>query len=648
MSFATRRFALICLGVALLASALYLPGLPGAFLFDDIPNIVNNASIQIHSLSLSNLYAVLSAPQPSGSMRGLPTLSFALDYWRAGGVADPATFKTTNLLIHALTAFALAWLFRNLLLAARVPAQRAAWIAPALALAWAAHPIQVSSVLYAVQRLQTLGTLFLVSALLAYLKARQAQIDGRQARGSFLLAALFWALALNCKEDTVLLPAYTLALELTVLRFAAANARTTLYLRRGYLAAALLGVGAYALWVIPHYWSSAPYPGRDFNSAERLLTQARILCRYLWEILLPLPQHMPFHYDWIAPSRGLLQPWTTLPAIALIVALLALAWRLRHRLPLFALGIFLYFSGHFITSNVVGLELAYEHRNHFALIGAVLAAGSLLAEAARRLHLPTRTQAGLCVALLLALCGATALRAHTWRNAVSLAQAATQAAPNSPRAWLDLCVGYLQAGGGVQAPHNPYLNQAIAACEAGANASPETLNSLAVLVALKSLRGDVTPHDWARFQSRLRSARMSWDNARAPFVLSYYAGLGVAMDEARIRQALDLLLQRTEASPKRLIHVGYAVLDELKQPEQALPYFVRAIEATPPEDPLALNLAAELQDNGYVAIAEKIRLLAGERNRATRSRQPKAASNIDRSPSAESATRSIQPARPSQ
>ena len=29
--------------------------------------------------------------------------------------------------------------------------------------------------------------------------------------------------------------------------------------------------------------------------------------------LLP-PSHMPFFYDWLPSSRGLLQPWTTLPA----------------------------------------------------------------------------------------------------------------------------------------------------------------------------------------------------------------------------------------------------------------------------------------------------------------------------------------------
>src|SRR5690606_41111226 len=99
---------------------------------------------------------------------------------------------------------------------------------------------------------------------------------------------------------------------------------------------------------------------------------------------IPLPGHMPFHYDWIQPSRGLLRPWTTLPAIALLLALLAAAWRMRTRWPLFSLGVLLFFAAHAITRNVIGLVLAFEHCNQFAMIGAVLAVGALLA------HLGTR------------------------------------------------------------------------------------------------------------------------------------------------------------------------------------------------------------------------------------------------------------------
>src|SRR5690606_20760975 len=119
-----------------------------------------------------------------------------------------------------------------------------------------------------------------------------------------------------------------------------------------------------------------------FSSIERLLTQGRVLCMYLWQALLPLPSHLPFYYDWLQPSRSVLQPWTTLPAWLLLFALLGMAWRLRLRRPLFALGVLLFFCGHFVTSNVIALELAFEHRNHFPLVGIVLAVGDLLALAA--------------------------------------------------------------------------------------------------------------------------------------------------------------------------------------------------------------------------------------------------------------------------
>ena len=605
----TTRFMLASVLVALVAGLLFMPGLPGEFLFDDIPNIVNNPGIQLARLTPAAVMDVLSTPQPSGSMRGLPTLSFALDWWRAGGT-DPATFKTSNILIHALTACTLAWFFRSLLLVSGMLAERVTWIAPALVLAWAAHPLHVSAVLYVVQRLQTMGTLFLVLALLAYLQARRAQIEGRSGRTALLIAAMLWAAAMGCKEDSVLLPAYALAMELTVLRFAASDARLSAMLRHGYLAAVLACAALYMAWVIPHYWSWQAYPGRDFSTPERLLTQARVLCMYLWQIVLPLPGHMPFYYDWIQPSRGLLQPWTTLPAIALAIALLALAWRLRHRQPLFALGVFLFFAAHFIASNVIGLELAYEHRNHFALIGAVLAVGSVLMQLGAHLQLRPAALGGAIAVLLVALGSATVLRAHSWSSNVLLARAATAAAPGSPRAWIELCDSYFNAGGGVAARHNPHLDNAIDACTSGAASNPDTLNSLALLTVLKTIRGDATAQDWGRFQQRLRIARMSWDNTRAPLILTYYVGLGVRLDKQQVLEALATLVRRTDLNPSTLASIGESVMNDLDEPDLAIPYFVKAIAGAPPTDAFPQMLAAELREKGRPDLAEKIEHLA--------------------------------------
>lgn len=608
------RYSWIALLVAALAVLVFLPGLPGEFVLDDIPNIVNNHSIQIAQPSLAALYEVLATPQVSGTMRGLPTVTFALDYWRAGGVADPATFKVTSMAIHGLTAFVLAWFFRSLLLVAGLPERRVAWLAPLFALAWAVHPLQVSSVLYVVQRLQTMGTLFLVIALLAYLQARRAQIEGRSGRSGLLLCLLAWALALGCKEDSVLLPAYTLALELTVLRFAAADTRVAIGLRRGYLLAALGGVLFYLFWAVPHYWRWEAHALRDFSTLERLLTQPRVLCMYLWQIVVPLPGQMPFYYDWIQPSRSLIQPWTTLPALFVVAVLLCVAWAVRRSLPLFSLGVFLFFSAHFIASNVVALELAFEHRNHFALIGAVLAVGSLVELGCRRMQLRRAMLGLVCVIALGALAGATLLRAQAWSSAIGMLQAGTRAAPGSARAWVGLCDAYFMDGGGVT-PGNTRLDDAIGACAAGTENAPGSLNSPALLIVLKTIRGDVSEFDWELFQQRLRQVRMSGDNARAPLILAHYASQGVPVDKPRLLEALAVLDDRVNLKPGTLAFIGSVIMDDLAEPELALPYFEKVIQAIPPHDPFAVDLATDLRAMGKPELAVEVERIAAARLR---------------------------------
>lgn len=605
MPLARGRFFLIGLIVSVLAALAFIPGLPGGFIFDDVPNIENNAAIRMERLDADSFYTVIATPQMSGNMRTLPTLTFALDYWRAGG-ADPATFRTTNILIHAVTALVLAWFFRAVLLAAGTPPQRAQWAAAALALAWAVHPLQASAVLYAVQRLQTMGTLFLVLALLAYLKARDVQLARKQRRTWWMLTAFLWVLAMSCKEDTVLLPAYALALELTILGFRGADADATRRLRRGYAIATLAAVGAYLFLVVPYFWSTDGYGGeREFSTAERLLTQPRVLCLYLWQIIVPLPGSMPFYYDWLQPSRSLLHPWTTLPAIAALLALLGTAWIQRKRWPLFSLGTLLFFAAHAITSNVIGLELAFEHRNHFALIGAVLAIGSLLSSLCQRLAVP-RPAAVACAALALAgLASASTIRAHDWRSNLSHAQASALSAPASGRAWVSLCAEYLKAGGG-PVPGNPNLDRAIAACERGAAAAPGLLNSSAMLLALKSLRGDVDSQDWSRFQQRLQTVFMTRDNRRAVQVLMHYSRQGVDLDRQQILQAISTLAGRVQTTPFQLASYGYYIMDDMGQPDLAMPYFMLAVSGVSPDDPFLRRLGSELRQIGRPDLAARI------------------------------------------
>lgn len=606
MTFPHRGFLPATVLLALLAGLVFLPGLPGDFLLDDIPNVVQNAGLHLQSLDPSAVLQAAFGSQPGSMTRVVPMLTFALDYYRAGGL-DPGTFKATSIAIHVLTTLVMAWFLRDLLLVAGTNHVRARWVALALALAWALHPLQVSSVLYVVQRMQTLATLFVLLALWAYLKARQAQMEGRPGRTGWMLTGLLWVVALACKEDAVLVPAYLLALELTVLRFRAADAAFARKLQRGYLLATALGVAAYLLLFLPNFWSWETYPQRDFSSVERLLTEGRVLCMYLWQMVVPLPSHMPFFYDWLQPSRSLLAPWTTLPALLLLATLLVLTWRLRHRRPLFALGVLLFFAGHFITSNALSLELAFEHRNHFPMIGIVLAVGDLLMLAANRLKLRALPCAVACALLLAGLASATLYRAHAWGSGLTLAQTSTQLAPRSVRAWNFLCIEWYELGGGAKAD-NPYLDNAIAACSKAADLAPESVASLVNIIAFKSIQGTATATDWGRYLKRLRRVPLSDEHVNSMWTMIGMVREGIALDENGVLAAIDAICDRGTFPPPDDAAIGVFILGNTHQPDRAYPHFARAVQTT--EDPaFAKGLIDYVRKEGHPEWADQLQAM---------------------------------------
>lgn len=612
MTLQNRGFLLLSLLCAALACLPLLPGLPGGFVFDDVPNIVENSGVQLESLSPPAVLDAAFSNQPGGHTRILPTLTFALDFYRTNGF-DPATFKLTNIGIHALTTLALAWLLCELLLVAGTLPARARWIALALALAWAVHPLQVSSVLYVVQRMQTMATLFLVLALLSYLKARQAQIAGNSGRTAWMLTGLLWVLAIACKEDAALLPMYMLALELTVLRFRAHTSELSRKLKRGYMLLTIAGAAAYIFVFVPHYWSWDSHSARNFSSAERLLTQGRVLCMYLWEILLPLPSHMTFYYDWMQPSRGLLQPWTTVLSLGLLLALLRLAWHLRHRRPLFALGIFIFFAGHFITSNVITLELAFEHRNHFPLIGIVLAVGDLLVLAATRLSVRSMTSAASCTVLLVVLASTTAVRAHSWNSSLAVAQTSTKVAPTSARAWNSLCLTWFELGGGTK-HNNTNLSKAIAACGKAADVDKNSIVGLTNVIAFKTIQGTITAEDWDYYLNRLQQVPMTAENSSAIWVILNKVRDGMPVDGSRVFEAIEITNHRRPFRTIESAAIGYFIFGHTQQPNKAYPYFAHAVQSA--KDPaFSQSIIDDLRKEGRDDWANQLEVMASNKSK---------------------------------
>lgn len=398
----------------------YWPGLVGPFLFDDFPNIVqNNRLTAIQDLSVESVHSAISQLQPGPIGRPVSFISFAVNMALTG--LDPLPFKMTNLVIHLLNGVLLFLLVRTILNGVddspRSP--RITVIALLSTGAWLLHPLNLTSVLYVVQRMTELSAMFVFLALLLYSSARIRQIEGRW--GAALLmagiapAALF---ALFSKENGVLIVAYLVILELCIFRFRAHTSSTGRLLKRVYWVLAAIGtpIGLYIL-----YRYSIAYGSRDFTLVERLLTESRVLWFYVRSILLPSIQIMTLFHDDYVVSTSFWSPPSTSVAVVSLVAIIATALWGRCKVPIFAFGILFFFSSHLLESTVIPLELVHEHRNYVGSWSLLLIGFYYLAQLASRYHREA-TALALAAFMLAALAISTRIRASYWGDELMLAQ----------------------------------------------------------------------------------------------------------------------------------------------------------------------------------------------------------------------------------
>jgi protein O-mannosyl-transferase len=590
------RASAAVVALLLLTAAAFWPGLDGGWLFDDHANIVRDARIHVDSLDVDSLREAMGAyGGPLG--RPLATASFAVDHAIAG--LDPWQFKFTSLLVHLLNAALVFALARRLLPPASGSMVAATAPAFALALAWAIHPYQVSTVLYVVQRMEMLSATFVLLALLAYLRGRRAQIAGVRGWPWIAAAGALAAAGLLAKETAVLSVPFALALEWTVLAFAAADARTSRRWRAAYAVAVVAGILAFALWVAPPFVTAETYAIRDFGPMERVLTQLRVLPMYLGDILLPRPADFQFYYDNLAPSRGLLSPPTTLAGGVLLLGLAVLAWALRRRVPLFSLGIMWFFAAHLLTSNVLPLELAFEHRNYFALFGVLLAVTALV------LRLPRGDASRLrpvTVGIVLAgLVFMTVLRSATWGDPLQLAMSLAGRNPTSSRASMDLGEQYmLLARGDATSRFYRMAEEEFerGAALPGASAMPDQ-----GLIVLAAVAGQpAKPEWWDRIASKLR------ERAIGPQEMSMVAGLlglrheGLVFDDARYAETYIILLERMQVPPGQVYAFADHALTFLGDRALAGQLYALAVDAGDLE--FAAAVAEALHDAGHDDMAK--------------------------------------------
>jgi hypothetical protein len=412
----------------LLTCAVYSMGLSGAYIFDDYPNIVDNHAVQPTSASVSSLVGAALSSSSSDFKRPLASLSFAANFLITG--LNPYWMKLTNLVIHLLNGL-LVFLLARLLLrstsAGTFPMRGSlsspldkdppftecapsaggctletqnltGVVAALIAASWMLLPINLTGVLYVVQRMESMANLFVLVGLIGYVVGRRCMIETygglpvqpRSLKRPSLINRYFLlcfvsitvptALGILAKETAVMLPLYALLVEWAVFRFAKANTASAsvseAILDRGvfgmFLLIVLVPLVGGLVWLLPGVLKPATWATRDFTLGTRLLSETRIIIDYIVWTLLPTPHALSFYHDNFHISTGLLSPVSTLVSMGLLGALITLMFYMRTRRPLVALGLALFFGCHLLTGTIIPLELVYEHRNYFASFGLLL------------------------------------------------------------------------------------------------------------------------------------------------------------------------------------------------------------------------------------------------------------------------------------
>jgi len=427
------------------AAITYTPGLGGVFVFDSVERVIQNDALRISSLDAEQLLGAAYAAQASYPQRGLAYITLALNYYLSGQQFDPFAFKSTNLVIHVLNGLLVLilaglilsrWHQRDVHAGRRIASLHVTTLAVIATSLWLLHPIQLTSVLYVVQRMTSLSATLVLAGAIGFVVARVRF----QRRESYALAFMYGSVVFCTgvgflfKQSALLLPAYIAVLELFVFdreSLSPAQKRRLL----SYFAVTLvipLVLGVVAVLAHPDLLIGG-YEGRDFTMWQRVMTQARVLFFYLSLLLIPDIRRFGLYHDDLTISSGLLDPLST--ALALIgwaLILISIVWGARRQAP-WAFAAAWFVVGHAMESTILPLEQVHEHRNYAPSVGIWIAVGHYVGffwERAGRLRALVLTAVGVW---FLALALLSHMRAQSWQNPAALMESLARHHPQSYR-----------------------------------------------------------------------------------------------------------------------------------------------------------------------------------------------------------------------
>jgi len=347
--------------VAVLASGCYLNALGNPFVSDDHRSIAKNHILR-QPLNLTELFTTSSnhKRKEGGSYRPIRNLNYWIDLRLFG--SNPFGFHLENLLWHTATA-----LLVFVLLGELWPTE------PLMALAgavlFAVHPVHTEAVTWVSGRSEVLAAFW---GLLAFWAHRRA--DSVEARASLwrIAALAAWLVALGAKEMAATLPLLLLMTDALLGRPLGWWRPGRLATRYGPYAVAGIAYVALRLSVLGRFGSSELHQAFfEAPLSVRGPTMLKVGAAYVGRLLFPVN----LNASWGVPyARGLTDGALPLLALALLVALLGLAWAVRRTATPVAWGILWAGLALLPVSNLLPIgELGAERFLYFSSLGACVA-----------------------------------------------------------------------------------------------------------------------------------------------------------------------------------------------------------------------------------------------------------------------------------
>lgn len=613
------RFPSIWLLAALLVcSVVYWPGLSGGFVYDDFAFIVTNQAVHVQSLDWFDWVSAANSFPAAHQGRWAGMVSFAANHYLGG--LDPWGYKLTNLCIHLLNGW-LVWLMLTALLkATRVisplspgSCARDRFFVAVMTALWLILPINLTSVLYVSQRLESLSNTFVLFGLLWYLRVRLRDwLMNAVALRLFLTVLLCTIMGVLVKESAVLLPLYIGCLELVIFGFRRQDGSVSHAAVRILIAALLVPLVVGAVWLASWIGTDRAY-SRSFDTYERLLTQGRVLMMYVKWSLIPSLSELSLYHDDIVVSRGLLSPSSTLGSLMCIVSLATLALCFRRKIPLFALGVLWFFSGHMLTSTVIPLMLAFEHRNYFPSIGLLLAMASLFGLEVKVIQ--PRTQWLIFGSLTLFYLGTTQLRVLEWSDPIRLASSQAAKRPNSVDAQYDYAHTLMRYS--ESDPKSPAIDAALSRLRASREMPGSGILFDHAILILEARRGEPENLEhWAAMRRKAASQNARASDVSAVFTLyeCMQSGLCVTRYE-ELLSVVDAFTSHPQADGRFFALKGALLASGLGDLKAIREAYDRALDLRPQDGGILANYVEVLIKQGALSEAQaeldKLRTLPG-------------------------------------